>query len=267
MSEKLSRRLHVLDSMLKRALGEHTIEEESTDEDKLSQHSDSIMDYRRKPQPATPLQKRYPSRQRSLSTSPPPSSYLFSSEFEDARQKDVRGPMGKMRKQLQKELDHKRLRAKLMTKAYEDELCAYEARERTGLAKLKAKANETEQEYKENFSKEPPKTPRPVKVHSRKTTPRNPKHSQWIPRGKLAKPKKASQMKVKDNDLLPLLLDEFPHLHISRHTMNKMWQKQLVQIEQLKSASGEDRTRLKLQSEVSICHGPCGHSLLALSSG
>lgn len=36
--------------MLKRALGEHPREEMLTDEDKLSQHSDSVMDYRgRKP--------------------------------------------------------------------------------------------------------------------------------------------------------------------------------------------------------------------------
>uniref|UniRef100_A0A8C0GAT4 Centrosomal protein 95 n=1 Tax=Chelonoidis abingdonii TaxID=106734 RepID=A0A8C0GAT4_CHEAB len=55
---------------------------------------------------------------------------------------------------------------------------------------------------------------------------------------------------IKDNDLLPLLLEEFPYLHISQHSMNKMWQQQLAQMEQLKSASGKDRSRLKLQSEV-----------------
>lgn len=34
--------------MLKKALGEHTREEELTDEDSLSQHSDSVMDYGRR---------------------------------------------------------------------------------------------------------------------------------------------------------------------------------------------------------------------------
>lgn len=34
--------------MLKRALGEHTREEELRDEDSLSQHSDSVMDYGRR---------------------------------------------------------------------------------------------------------------------------------------------------------------------------------------------------------------------------
>ncbi|XP_043383710.1 centrosomal protein of 95 kDa isoform X5 [Chelonia mydas] len=251
MSEKLSRRLNELDLMLKRALGEHPREEMLTDEDKLSQHSDSVMDYRgRKPHQATPHPKRFLSRPRSLSPSPPSSRYLPRSEFEDALQRDGRGQMGKMRRQLQKEMDQRRIKAKLMTKAYEEELRIFEARERLGLSKLKAKARETEQEYQENIFKEPPKMPRPVKVYSGKTTPRIPKQSQWIPRGGLAKPKKAAQMKVKDNDLLPLLLEEFPYLHISHHSLNKMWQQQLAQMEQLKSASGKDRSRLKLQSEV-----------------
>ncbi|XP_073166879.1 centrosomal protein of 95 kDa isoform X3 [Lepidochelys kempii] len=239
------------DQMLKRALGEHPREEMLTDEDKLSQHSDSVMDYRgRKPHQATPHPKRFLSRPRSLSPSPPSSRYLPRSEFEDALQRDARGQMGKMRRQLQKEMDQRRIKAKLMTKAYEEELRIFEAREKLGLSKLKAKARETDQEYQENIFKEPPKMPQPVKVYSRKTTPRIPKQSQWIPRGGLAKPKKAAQMKVKDNDLLPLLLEEFPYLHISHHSLNKMWQQQLAQMEQLKSASGKDRSRLKLQSEV-----------------
>lgn len=56
--------------------------------------------------------------------------------------------------------------------------------------------------------------------------------------------------KVRDDDLLFQLLEEFPHLHISHHTMNKMWRQQLAHTEQLKAASG--KTRPKLQDEVSI---------------
>ncbi|XP_019349813.1 centrosomal protein of 95 kDa isoform X5 [Alligator mississippiensis] len=250
VSEKLSRRLNELDLMLKRALGERSREEELTDEDRLSQHSDSVMDYRRRIlHPGTPCPKKN-TRPRSLSPSPPPSRYLHPSAFEDALQRDARGQMGQMRRQFQKEQDYRRRKAKLMTKAYEDELRIYEARERLELSKLRAKAKEKEREYKENIFKEPPKMPRPVKVYSRKPTPQNPKHSQWIPRGGYAKPKKAAPMKVKDDDLLPLLLEEFPHLHISHHTLNKMWQQQLAQIERFKSSSGTERSRLKLQNEV-----------------
>uniref|UniRef100_U3IPL4 Centrosomal protein 95 n=1 Tax=Anas platyrhynchos platyrhynchos TaxID=8840 RepID=U3IPL4_ANAPP len=105
-----------------------------------------------------------------------------------------------------------------------------------------------EQEYKENIFKEPPKMPQPVKVYSRKTTPRNPRYSQWIPKRGTVKPKKAAPMEVRDDDLLLQLLEEFPHLHISNHMMNKMWRQQLAQTEQLKAASG--RAKLKLQNEV-----------------
>uniref|UniRef100_A0A8C2UK44 Centrosomal protein 95 n=1 Tax=Coturnix japonica TaxID=93934 RepID=A0A8C2UK44_COTJA len=105
-----------------------------------------------------------------------------------------------------------------------------------------------EQEYKENIFKESPKIPQPVKVYSRKTTPWNPRYSQWIPKRGTTKPKKAAPMKVGDDDLLVQLLEEFPHLHISQHTMNKMWRQQLAQTQQLKAASG--RARLKLQNEI-----------------
>ncbi|XP_062448036.1 centrosomal protein of 95 kDa [Rhea pennata] len=250
ISEKLSHRLNELDLMLKRALSEHT-REELTDEDNLSQHSDSVMDYRRrKAQLDTPYLKKYPNRPRSLSPSSPPSRHQLSLELQDRFYRGGKGQMGKIRSQLQKEMDEKRLKAKLVTKAYEDELRIYEARERLRLSKLREKAKEMEQEYKENIFKEPPKMPQPVKVYSRKTTPRNPKYSQWIPKRGTTKPKKAAPMKVKDDDLLFLLLEEFPHLHISHHTMNKMWQQQLAQIEQLKAASGKEKTRVKLQNEV-----------------
>lgn len=57
-------------------------------------------------------------------------------------------------------------------------------------------------------------------------------------------------VEVRDDDLLLQLLEEFPHLHISNHMMNKMWRQQLAQTEQLKAASG--RAKLKLQNEVGI---------------
>ncbi|KAM9281283.1 centrosomal protein of 95 kDa [Morus bassanus] len=246
--EKLSHRLNELDLMLKRALDGHTREEELTDEDNLSQHSDSIMDYRqRKAERDTP-HVRYPSRPRSLSPSSPSSQHQLSSELEDKLWSNGTGQIRKIQSQLQKERDGRTKKTKMVTKAYEDELRIYEARERLRLSKLREVIKEMEQEYKENIFKEPPKMPQPVKVYSRKTTPRNPKYSQWIPKRGTVKPKKAAPMKVRDDDLLFQLLEEFPHLHISHHTMNKMWQQQLVHTEQLKAASG--RTRPKLQTEV-----------------
>ncbi|XP_010076917.1 PREDICTED: centrosomal protein of 95 kDa, partial [Pterocles gutturalis] len=247
VSEKLSRRLNELDLMLKSALGGHT-REELTDEDNLSQHSDSVMDYRRRKAERDIPHLKYPGRPRSLSPSSPSSQHQLFSELEDKLRSNGTGQIRKMRSQLQKERDERTKKAKMVAKAYEDELRIYEARERLRLSRLREVIKETEQEYKENIFKEPPKMPRPVKVYSRKTTPRNPKYSQWIPKRGTVKPKKAAPMKVRDNDLLFQLLEEFPHLHISHQTMNKMWQQQLAQTEQLHAASG--RTRPKLQNEV-----------------
>ncbi|XP_009893107.1 PREDICTED: centrosomal protein of 95 kDa [Charadrius vociferus] len=248
VSEKLSCRLNELDSMLKRALGGHTREEELTDEDSLSQHSDSVMDYRRRKAERDMPHLRYPSRPRSLSPSSPSSQHQHFSDLEDKLCSNGEGQIRKIRNQLQKERNERTKKAKLVAKAYEDELRIYEAQERLRLSKLREVIKETEQEYKENIFKEPPKMPQPVKVYSRKTTPRNPKYGQWIPKRGTVKPKKAAPMKVKDDDLLFQLLEEFPHLHISHHAMNKMWQRQLAHTEQLKAASG--RVTPKLQNEV-----------------
>ncbi|XP_054702187.1 centrosomal protein of 95 kDa isoform X3 [Grus americana] len=248
VSEKLSCRLNELDLMLQRALGGHTREEELTDEDNLSQHSDSVMDYRRRKAERDTPRLRYPSRPRSLSPSSPSSQHQLFSELEDKLCSNGTGQIRKIHSQLQKERDERTKKAKVVAKAYEDELRIYEARERLRLSKLREVIKEMEQEYKENIFKEPPKMPQPVKVYSRKTTPRNPKYSQWIPKRGTVKPKKAAPMKVRDDDLLFQLLEEFPHLHISHHTMNKMWRQQLAHTEQLKAASG--RTRSQLQNEV-----------------
>ncbi|RMB95311.1 hypothetical protein DUI87_28298 [Hirundo rustica rustica] len=136
----------------------------------------------------------------------------------------------------------------LVTKAYENELRNFEAREKHRLSQLREAAKEVEQEYKENVFQEPPKVSQPVKVYSRKTTPQYPKYSQWIPKRGIVKPKQAAPMTIRDNDLLLQLLEEFPHLHISPHTLNKMWQRQLAQTAHLKAPSG--RPRPKLLNEV-----------------
>ncbi|XP_061233369.1 centrosomal protein of 95 kDa [Neopsephotus bourkii] len=245
VSENISRRLNELDLMLKRALGGHTREEVLTDEDNLSQHSDSVMDYRRrKAERDTP----HLSRPRSLSPASPSSQHQLFSDLGGKPSIKGTSPIGKIRSQLQKEWDERTKNAKMVAKAYEDELRIYKARERLRLSKLREVTKKMEQEYKENIFKEPPKMPQPVKGYSRKTTPRNPKYSQWIPKRGTGKPKKAAPIKGRGGDLLHQLLEELPHLHISHHTMNKMWQQQLAHTGQLKAAS--DRNRATLQNEV-----------------
>lgn len=257
MSENLSRKLTELDLMLKQALGDRTLDE-LREEDKLSQHSDSFMEYRRKKhQHGTAHCRKSYRRPRSLSSSPPlappTSRYTLHAQFEDALNKDAKDQMKSLRREIQNELDQQRIKAKLVTNAYEEEIKSYEEKEKIQISKLKAKFKEKEQEYKENIFQDLPKAPQPAKVYSRKTTPQKSRPSQWISGGGLVKPRKATPMKIKDNDLLPLLMEEFPYLHISPHTLNKMWKHQFSQIEQLsRSASEEERSRARLQNEVEV---------------
>lgn len=58
-------------------------------------------------------------------------------------------------------------------------------------------------------------------------------------------------VKVNEKALLPLLLEELPHLHISSHTQGRMWQQQQQQVDRLHSiASPSSRRHSKLSSQV-----------------
>ncbi|XP_039571845.1 centrosomal protein of 95 kDa isoform X1 [Passer montanus] len=242
-SEDLSHRLNELDLMLTRALGEHTREEELRDEDSLSHHSDSVMDYGRRTAGRDTSHPRYPGRPRSLSPASP------SSQQQDrGLSGSGAGQINTIRRHLREERDERTRKTKLVTKAYENELRIFEARGKRRISKLREAAKEREQEYKENVFQEPPKVSQRVKVYSRKTTPQYPKYSQWIPKRGTMKPKQAAPMTIRDNDLLLQLLEEFPHLHISPSTLNKMWHQQLAQTLHLKAPSA--RPRPKLQNEV-----------------
>ncbi|XP_077316763.1 centrosomal protein of 95 kDa isoform X2 [Lithobates pipiens] len=251
MSEKLSRRLDELDQMLKKALGERVQSSELKDEDKLSQHSDSIMEFHRKKRlQAAQNHKKPLTRPRSLSSSPvplPTPRLLPCAQFEDALHKEARGELGKIRREVQKELDLQRLKAQMLNAAYKEELKDFEKTEKVKLSKLQEKISQKDQEYKENIFKEPEKRSHPEKVYSGKQQ----RPRQWTPSCRKA----AGRMKIKENDLLPLLLEEFPHLQISPHTFNAMWKGQLAQVEQLaRSAQEDERSERKLQREVEEAH-------------
>ncbi|KAJ7398859.1 centrosomal protein of 95 kDa isoform X3 [Pitangus sulphuratus] len=58
----------------------------------------------------------------------------------------------------------------------------------------------------------------------------------------------AGRVTIRDNELLVKLLQEFPSLHISHRTLNKMWERQLAHTEHLQAAPA--RARPKLLNEV-----------------
>lgn len=62
-----------------------------------------------------------------------------------------------------------------------------------------------------------------------------------------------SAVKVKENELLPLVLEELPHLHISPHTLGRMWEQQIQQVDRLHAVgSPHGRRRSNLSSQVRV---------------
>ncbi|XP_077055215.1 centrosomal protein of 95 kDa-like isoform X2 [Siphateles boraxobius] len=51
-------------------------------------------------------------------------------------------------------------------------------------------------------------------------------------------------LRVKENNLLPILLDEFPQVQLSPHTLSRMWKQQLRQTDQLNSSKNQSRHTL-----------------------
>ncbi|XP_052781119.1 centrosomal protein of 95 kDa-like isoform X2 [Mya arenaria] len=82
-------------------------------------------------------------------------------------------------------------------------------------------------------------------VLKKKTRPLQPhimasKLKKATPSGSVLKPVKKPPLTVRDDeDLLPVLLEEFPHLHLSLHTWHELWRRGLNQIEKITRAHQE----------------------------
>uniref|UniRef100_A0A3Q0RC58 Centrosomal protein 95 n=1 Tax=Amphilophus citrinellus TaxID=61819 RepID=A0A3Q0RC58_AMPCI len=60
-----------------------------------------------------------------------------------------------------------------------------------------------------------------------------------------------SPVTIMENELLPVLRDELPHLHISPHTLGRMWEQQMQQVDRLHAmSSNQSRHYSKLSREV-----------------
>ncbi|CDQ73839.1 unnamed protein product [Oncorhynchus mykiss] len=252
MSEKLSRQLEELDLMLKRALGESGEPDKVKEEDKQSHHSDSVME-------CTPRAPTSPCT-RSLSPSPPRARRSLSGQLEGAVREAVSGRVtqrhtaARTRRRQLRRLQPQHKHRQLET-AYEEELKVYEDRERAAMAMERTRAQEAEREYREAILSDVPRTPKPSQVYTTAARHRSPRTRQPTPgRRRQDKTRRAPPMKVKDNDLLPLLLEEFPHLHLSPHALGRMWQQQLGQVDRLNASLSLDNQRqgprTKLTSQV-----------------
>ncbi|KPP79314.1 hypothetical protein Z043_101123, partial [Scleropages formosus] len=231
MSEKLSQRLEELDLMLKRALGEMDVSDGTREEDKQSQHSDSIMECHGIQMNADALDGTKSSRTCSLSPSPPPLHRSLEAQLGGAVSRDSQ--------------EH------ALSRVYEKELKQFEERERADIEEARERAREAEREYREAIWKDIPRPSKPSRVYSPKVVPQlRPPRARYSTLGRgRAHPRKPTPMKIHENDLLPTLLEEFPHLQLSPHTVNRMWKQQLKQVDRL-APLPDQRSRVKLANQV-----------------
>ena len=57
---------------------------------------------------------------------------------------------------------------------------------------------------------------------------------------------------IESDDLLSMLLEEFPYLHLSTETLHDLWRKSSDQFERLANAEREVRRR-KSKAQVQVC--------------
>ncbi|XP_072539511.1 centrosomal protein of 95 kDa-like isoform X2 [Salminus brasiliensis] len=258
MSEKLSRRLEELDLMLKRALGETGEEPKPQEEDKRSHHSDSIMECRRAPKPTDPESCNNPPRPRSLSPSPPPARRSLHSQLEGTLLTDSRPQTSRSRPGPFRDHEDQHRKSQMVAEAYKAELKNLDEQQRADLARERLRAQEAEREYREAIYKEASRvrkssqTSRSKSALSNRTSRTRPPSSSR----RQIQPCRVAPLRVKENDLLPALLEDYPPLPFSSHTISSMWKQQLRQVDQLNTVDNQRRNArsAKLTNQVEEAH-------------
>ncbi|XP_013879113.1 centrosomal protein of 95 kDa isoform X2 [Austrofundulus limnaeus] len=246
ISENLSHRLEELDQMLKRVLGESGDSSEIRDEDEHSHRSDGIGKCESAPGVSETL---HPESTRQTGSSSPSPHRDPRHSFQERLEAAAAGASNLNLKTSDRSRQRKHKKY-LENMDYEEELRKYEARERTELHKARLKAQKAEQEYREAIlgdvsqvsRRSPPKTKSPPRSQRNRTAAglKRPEPS-----------RKTSSMKIKENELLPVLRDELPHLHISPHALGRMWEQQTQQVERLHALSSSHcRHRSKLSAQL-----------------
>ncbi|XP_026158832.1 centrosomal protein of 95 kDa isoform X2 [Mastacembelus armatus] len=266
ISEKLSHRLEELDQMLKRVLDETGESSEVREDDKQSHHSNSIMECHRLPNrqhtvSGTP-DTESTHRTRSLSPSPPRVHYSLegpledttaeASHLNDGRQTNLTATVHSRRGEPHHRPSRRKHSKYLENNTYEEELKRYEDKKRADLDEARLKAQEAERQYREAILSHVSQAsrPSPAKTKAQQRSPRNIQTT--TVRRRQEAPRKAQSLKVKENELLPVLLEELPYLHISPHALGRMWEQQMQQMDRLHalSSSHSHRRCSKVSSEM-----------------
>uniref|UniRef100_A0A1A8EM03 Centrosomal protein 95kDa n=2 Tax=Nothobranchius korthausae TaxID=1143690 RepID=A0A1A8EM03_9TELE len=237
MSEKLAQRLEELDQMLKRVLGESDDFSETREEDQQTSDVTTASQGTPRQHAETPDSSQQTG---SSSPSPPPDHRSsFHDRLEDGETLRQTGASDHSRRGESLHREHNQ-----NDDDYEDELRGYEERE-VELYAARLKAQKAEQDYRKAILEDVSQTSRP--------SPTRPKTHRCSGGPKrLEASRRTSSLKIKNNDLLPVLREELPHLHISSQALGRLWDQQMQQVDRLHalSSSSHSRHRRKLSGQL-----------------
>ncbi|KAK7506352.1 hypothetical protein BaRGS_00002464, partial [Batillaria attramentaria] len=80
--------------------------------------------------------------------------------------------------------------------------------------------------------------------------------------GQVPEPRERPLSLADDDDLMPILLEEFPHLYMSEHTWHELWRRGIAQIENLTRAYEESK-RKKSKAQQQVEEAARKHEVLA----
>ncbi|XP_068178229.1 centrosomal protein of 95 kDa-like isoform X2 [Antennarius striatus] len=255
ISEKLSNRLEELDQMLKRVLNTSGESADVKEDDRQSDHSDGSNEH-----PGTSQQHAvsetsgHESAQQAHSSppSPPLDGCSLQGRLEEAMAaaSSLDDVSDHSRREEPQHRPSHRKQKYLQSKAYEEELKRYEEREQEDLDTARLEAQEAERRYREAILKDVCQThrPSPARTKPQRKSGRNARSTpgqRWQ-----EAPRRAPSLKVKENELLPVLLEELPHLHISPRALGRMWDQQMHQLDRIHAASSSGSQHRKLSREV-----------------
>ncbi|CAH1274451.1 CEP95 [Branchiostoma lanceolatum] len=258
------------------------------EDDELSQHSDSAVDYetdetgqdtdtssgvegayrrrdmlRAQRDPLRGLrdgQGESPPKRRSPSpVSSPTRRRVRFQDIDDALDGDATGRLGPIRRGLREERRGHQTKTKILGSIYRDEFKGIATSELRKQAEIRRKSNQKDKIYRKATLQSPKKTQ--YKPGTKYRVPVSRGGSRLADEGNERSRKRSRSaspttpirgddtMTVKDNDLLPVLMEEFPFLHVSPHTMANMWRRQMKQIEQITKMSEPVSKRTKTQKQ------------------
>ncbi|XP_048738682.1 centrosomal protein of 95 kDa-like [Ostrea edulis] len=168
---------------------------------------------------------------------------------------------------LNKEKDVNKRKVDFLQRIYQEDLDELQNEAEYGLNTDRKGAKHVEDEYRKKVLTSSRKSMKPKDFGvKKKTLVHKPsvcsKAKKKSSSGVTAIPKQKLTIKD-DEDILPMMLKEFPHLHLSLHTWHELWRKGIHQIEQVTRANQEVR-RKKSKAKAELEEAEKRHEIMVL---